>query len=806
MNNGKPTIGVILGNANSPHTNAMMKGVNAAAKDADVNIISFVGVHSSYFFRDYFDDVRNEDYDYQNEAVYDYMKLAEIDAILVSYGTVSIFLSQDEIERLLTNYSSRPAVFLESTIENENARYIISDNKQGMTLVMNHLTVDMGYKRICHLAGPKGNDDADGRRQAYIESMEKIGVEVTDKMIVYGNFSESVEHEVNELLDNNPNVEAIVCANDKMASACYKVLKKREELYKKAEEENDSASMYRYAKHKVGKASEHAVAITGYDNEEFTENMDPPLTTVIQNSYALGYNGLMKAIRLMADKNNTPSTVMPPTLVVRNSCGSQIGLRHEFAIINDYYRKHPREYADMIAKGFQDGICTSGTSRQFGQYIYDAFYAIMYKHTLKYLSGNGIEILSDEIYYDIVDILNGRFKDQIPLASFISTFCDYMAGLIKNTNRYEGKDILLEAQNRVTEYVYAKIINESRELVATYNHRTWFMPLISRDMANNLDSEIDMYEGAMNKLKAIDIGNVYLFLTKDPVKREKSGEWKIPEELYLVAQTVDNKVSSYGMDGAAVVTKNNLMNEYMASDRTYNVSLIALCSGDYQYGVLIVEAVPENVLSIYYAAVQISTALKYYDMAKAQKKMQTQLEHMINEVEEKNEILRSLSEYDQLTGCLNRRGFLERGANLIKENIGKEAVIFFADLDHLKEINDRFGHGEGDFAIDYVAKNIREALGEKVLLSRIGGDEFVAILTEVGVNEVQGYLEKIKETSSKFNEISTKPYYVECSTGYSVFTCSEDTDMDVIMNLADESLYEAKKYRKNSVVKTVTLW
>lgn len=806
MNNGKPTIGLILGNANSPHTNAMMKGVTAAAKDAGVNIVSFVGVHSSYFFREYFDDLKNEDYDYQNEAVYDYMRLAQLDAIVVSYGTIRIFMSQEDIDRLLTDYSRIPAVFLESTIENENARYIISDNKRGCKLVMDHLTKNMGYKRICHIAGPMGNDDADERRRAYLEGMEEIGVEVTDKMIVYGNFSESVENEVNELLDNNPNVEAIVCANDKTASACYKVLKKREVLYKKAEEENNTALMYRYSKHKVGAASEHSVAITGYDNEEFTENMDPPLTTVIQNSYALGYNGLMKAVRLMVDKDNTPSTVMPPTLVVRNSCGSQIGLRHEFAIINDYYRKHPREYADMIAKGFRDGICTSGTSRQFGQYIYDVFYALIYKHTLKYLSGSGIEVVSDEIYQDVVEILNGRFSDQISVALFISTFCDYMAGLIKNTNRYEGKDILLEAQTKITEYAYAKIITESRETVATYEHRTWFMPLISRDMVNNLDSEADMFESALNKIKAIDIGNVYLFVTKEPVKRKHSGNWKIPEELYLVGHSTDDKVSACSIDEAPVVTKNKLLNEYMVLDRTYNVSAIALCSGEYQYGMMVVEALPENVLSIYYAAVQISTALRYYDLAKAQKKMQAQLEHMVNEVEEKNEILRSLSEYDQLTGCLNRRGFLERGVKLIKENEGKVAIIFFADLDHLKEINDKFGHGEGDFAIDYVAKNLKEALGDNALLSRLGGDEFVAILIDVGEDDVQSYLEGIKETSDNFNRISAKPYYVECSTGYSVFKCSKNTDIDEIMNLADESLYEAKKQRRNTVVKTITMW
>lgn len=55
-------------------------------------------------------------------------------------------------------------------------------------------------------------------------------------------------------------------------------------------------------------------------------------------------------------------------------------------------------------------------------------------------------------------------------------------------------------------------------------------------------------------------------------------------------------------------------------------------------------------------------------------------------------MLNFLSEYDVMTGCLNRRGFMERAMAMNHENQGKQAMIVFADLDHLKEINDTFGH------------------------------------------------------------------------------------------------------------------
>ena len=77
--------------------------------------------------------------------------------------------------------------------------------------------------------------------------------------------------------------------------------------------------------------------------------------------------------------------------------------------------------------------------------------------------------------------------------------------------------------------------------------------------------------------------------------------------------------------------------------------------------------------------------LRMYQMSKEQRRMQQKLEALIREVREKNEVLNFLSESDALTGSLNRRGFMEKAVQMNRENAGKEMLILFADLDHLKE-------------------------------------------------------------------------------------------------------------------------
>jgi len=809
MGKKRYTIGVLIGNANSPHTIDTLKGIRIAAEKMGCNIVSFVGVRSSYFYRDYFENENIEDYDYQSVCIYDYDKLCGIDAYIVSYGTLSVFLSEKEIRDIQRKISSKPVVYIENRIESANSKFIITDNYLGMKNIVEHMISFHGHEKILYLSGPKGNIDAEERLQAYRDTMEKAWLSVDGSMIEYGDFSETVGNKVRKLLDANPDADAIVCANDNMAEAVYKVLAERKELYEKAVREGDKEGTARYRKHLIGVNSENGIAVTGYDNAPNSAILDPPLTTVEQSPYSHGYMAVKTALEMIDNPESVKSIVSPPNTVFRKSCGCNITGRLEFPPLTDRYRSDPELYATTAAEIYINGIIPSELSTVLSKELYDDIYNDIYDIVLKniknYIGISGMGFSSEELLEDTKRFLSGEAGKYVTRSTFISAFSDFMLCMLRNAREGRNKEILIEAVSKITNYVYAVLFSEAKESVELYNHRTWFMPLISRDMANHLDSRREMFMNAIHKLSVIEIGNAYMFLLKEPVRHLRTDKWESPKEMLLVAFSRNGEIQAYEPEDAPIISSTDVMNNYIGNEQgEFNITVIGLGSGEYQYGIIAAESVPEDTLSLNFTAVQISTAIKYCEMARVQKKLQKQMADIISEIEEKNEILRSLSEYDQLTGCYNRRGFLEKGIEMIKSHQGGKAVMILADLDHLKEINDRFGHPEGDYAIKHCAENLKKSVPDSAIISRIGGDEFAILYVADTFNSTlwgDDAVRNIANTSVNFNALSDKTYYIECSAGQYTFTCEEDTKIEDIMAMADEKLYEAKSRRRKTIVK-----
>ena len=154
-----------------------------------------------------------------------------------------------------------------------------------------------------------------------------------------------------------------------------------------------------------------------------------------------------------------------------------------------------------------------------------------------------------------------------------------------------------------------------------------------------------------------------------------------------------------------------------------------------------------------------------------------------------------------MTGVLNRRGFLEKTMEYIHKDANGRGILLIADLDHLKEINDCFGHVAGDFAIQSAARILLAAFGEDVLIARIGGDEFAALLPYESDLSGDIYINSLRKACADFNRKSKKEFYVELSAGYTIFNCGKDVDFKVIFSDSDKMLYEAKKIRRLSVKK-----
>ncbi|WP_150466660.1 GGDEF domain-containing protein [Francisella sp. SYW-9] len=165
--------------------------------------------------------------------------------------------------------------------------------------------------------------------------------------------------------------------------------------------------------------------------------------------------------------------------------------------------------------------------------------------------------------------------------------------------------------------------------------------------------------------------------------------------------------------------------------------------------------------------------------------------------------LKKLSSIDSLTGCLNRHSFekklnaiLSSGRNSDNDNI----AILFIDLDNFKYINDKYGHEVGDLILKEVASRLINNLRENDLISRIGGDEFIAVLRNIDNEDMATDI--IKRIITSFKEkiiISSEVQITQTiSIGATLIDAkNNDINSDKLITKADMAMYKAKKSGKN---------
>ena len=160
---------------------------------------------------------------------------------------------------------------------------------------------------------------------------------------------------------------------------------------------------------------------------------------------------------------------------------------------------------------------------------------------------------------------------------------------------------------------------------------------------------------------------------------------------------------------------------------------------------------------------------------------------------------KTAAETDPLTALLNRRGFFAAAAALMAANKTSRApvsVLAF-DLDHFKSINDRFGHKRGDAVLDLFAKVARKTMRAADVIGRIGGEEFVAIIS-ANLAEACIAAERVR---SAFQAAAVAPDSPQIPSTVSIgVACGlPDASIDALIARADAALYRAKANGRNRV-------
>jgi diguanylate cyclase (GGDEF)-like protein len=158
--------------------------------------------------------------------------------------------------------------------------------------------------------------------------------------------------------------------------------------------------------------------------------------------------------------------------------------------------------------------------------------------------------------------------------------------------------------------------------------------------------------------------------------------------------------------------------------------------------------------------------------------------------------LGNLALTDDLTGLHNRRGFMAMAERQMRlgRRTGRGMILFMMDLDGLKQINDSFGHLEGDRALKRTAEVLEETFRDSDVIARLGGDEFAVLAIEAA-----GHCERTIQTRlfDGLKSISAEqvPYELSLSLGFARFDPRNCTSIEELMVKADQAMYEQKRLR-----------
>jgi diguanylate cyclase (GGDEF)-like protein len=187
-----------------------------------------------------------------------------------------------------------------------------------------------------------------------------------------------------------------------------------------------------------------------------------------------------------------------------------------------------------------------------------------------------------------------------------------------------------------------------------------------------------------------------------------------------------------------------------------------------------------------------------YDVTTRKREM-TELESARAKLERQAKALEEASVTDELTGLLNRRGFLliaEQEMRVAQRNKQK-MVLFFADLNGMKAINDTLGHKVGDEALKATALLLRGVFRSSDVIARLGGDEYVVLATDAAATSGDIFATRLRELLSEYNA-KGGAFTLSISVGTSIYDPMLPLSLEAMLAEADQGMYAHKQITKRS--------
>ncbi len=757
-------IALFVGFLDNEFSMDVMEGARVAAKELGVNL--FI-IPVRLLIENYSEAELNV-YTYQYNTMLSYVGKGNFDGVIVETGVVCNGMSDEDVKELFDSFGV-PTVSIARKIEGyPNIRF----NCNGLREEIEHLINHHGCKRIGFIGGPENNGEAIERFDLYKQTLQDNGLVYDEKLCGSGNFSEFCDDEVIRVIKQNEgNIDALCFANDRMVIGGY------------------------WALEKLGLVPGKDIMITGFDDAPSACAMNPPLTTVHSNIPHLGKYAMKQCVSMVEGREGRDVFIDTST-IIRSSCGCP----SRTTVITEKISE-----AGSLDKISVETLC--GEIRSF------LFASLSISDELK-LKVNAIvdaiyELLNDisHPYFDrkhhmrsIVDIISVINYEVVSYGevSFILNLVRKKGILIAH-DKQQATEFFFDLLDNIAE----KEVNSVYSLRQDYRDTSQITSAIVYDVLANINNESASYRFIITNVRRHKTQSSYLFIHDLPVICHSLDAWKRPRKEKLTCYQVGEKEEIIPLD-LQEYDSGSIFRCDKISDGSHVFVVNPLFYNEEHYGLLLVEK--DDMDRAYFEWVvfkQICYALKMKRLMEEQMSVHAQLSKNMELIESYNIMLKKKSISDELTGIYNRRGFIERVTEQLNDpaNLGKRAVIVYADMNYLKVVNDRFGHDEGDFAIKGIATILKSCFRSSDVVARFGGDEFAAFGFIRGKNFESILRSRMKESTDEFNDTSEKPFLVTASMGVYEFICDETTNLTECMNKADADLYEDKKNKPKTIIR-----
>lgn len=264
-------------------------GIQNACNGLNINTICFTG-----------ELLYPEGYDTNQTGaniVYDFVDPSTIDGVIIYTADVGDIADIRQVIELCDSFGDIPIISISWELPGIPCMTI--DNYSGMYSLVDHLVEKHGYRDIAFIMGPPENPEAVERLLAYKDVLHKHNIPLQEDLIRPGEFSRISGHEAVDYIyrEKGVHVDAIVCADDETAFGVNEAL------------------------HRIGVSVPEDVALTGFDNEDMSGVMNPPLTTVEQPLFRQGELALNTLVQIWAGEDPGELLHIPTELIIRSSCG-----------------------------------------------------------------------------------------------------------------------------------------------------------------------------------------------------------------------------------------------------------------------------------------------------------------------------------------------------------------------------------------------------------------------------------------------------------------------------------------------------